>query len=203
MLAANSKLYTESICIGADGFCFTRPDGSRTIAVRSPYTAVPCVSDSVTDRETAESIFRGIFPSVEELDVKIDHVGLLRTDIIFGISRELADTLRVNYPDAEVHSHICSFLTEQFDKGTVVAVWQGEEYGFDIFAVRDGRLQLLNVIRMNEPYQISYYILKVWKEVGFKAGENEIRLYGFSEGPVSAVIRNLKLMTGDSSVCVL
>lgn len=203
MLIAAQQKYTESICIGADGFCFTRHDGRRYIAVRSPYTAVPISKDSEASPQINEGIFRSIFTSKGELVVKSERIESLQTEIVFGISGELEHIASEKYSDAELHSHIYSFLTEEYDKGTLSAVWLDEGYGFDIFAIRDGRLLLLNAIRMNEPYKIAYYILKVWKEVGFRTAEDKIRLYGFDKGPVSAVIRNIKLMTGDNTVCVL
>lgn len=203
MLVANRQKYTESICIGADGFCFTLPDGRRSIAVRSPYTAIPYCRNCDNDPQIAGSIFHAIFASDRGLVVRIEHIEPLQTDIVFGVTGELENIVSEKYPEAEVHSHIYSFLAEEYGKGTLSAVWQDEEYGFDIFAIRNGQLLLLNAIRMNDPYKIAYYILKVWKEVGFRTGENEIRLYGFGEGPVSTVIRNLKLMTGDNTVCVL
>lgn len=188
--------YTKSICVGADGFCFTMPDGSRRKAIRGPFTIIPGINIS---QEDAETIFRAVFPDAYEKAVLTDVVSKFRSTLVYG-----ADKTTLEMPDFGhdgVHSHLWHFIESIGNQsGRTICVLRNDDAS-DILAFDENRIVYLNTLYTQEPYNLLYCISRVWKDNGFKSSTDRICLYGFDAE--SSIIRNLKQLTGEDTICVL
>ncbi len=202
MFPGKTEQYKESIRINADGFCFTLPDGSRRAVIHALFTTIPYSADSELKEEERKALFSMVFPSVKDVSILTEHVQEFGITILSGIKQEMATRLASYFDDAVVMSHIHHILTESYEwKGKLITVIRQDD-GIDVIATDSNRILFLNTLRTSQPYEAAYYIIKVWKEFGFRSGDACIRLAGLKDTDES-LLRNLRLMTGENSVCVL
>lgn len=195
------EIYSESIRISADGFCFVMPDGTGHIGITGPCTAVPCQSTEQLSQDDAETLFQFVFPEHNDLSVCIDYLPGTELAFVYGISPETIKVCSEQYGSYD----ICHYLTDIVKYRTglicngILVVRRGSET--DIVAHNGSRVCYLNTLHIGESYQLLYSILKIWKECGLRQDNARISLCGISaEG---SLIRNLKQMIGNNRVCVL
>lgn len=202
MFPGKTEQYKESIRINADGFCFTLPDGSRRAVIRAPFTTIPYSADFELKEDEREALFSMVFPSVKDVTILTEHVQEFGITILSGIKKEIEARLASDFEGAVVMSHIHHILTESFEwKGRLITAIRQDD-GIDVIATDNNRILFLNTLRTSQPYEAVYYIIKVWKESGFRSGDACIRLAGLKDTD-DGLLRNLRLMTGENSVCVL
>lgn len=194
--------YRESIRIGADGFCFTLPGGERTIVVQGPCTAIPFLPEACT-AEQAAILYNTVFPSDGKVKVLTDIFQQFKVTLAFGVECATAGIIDKEYGGIPVRSHFSLYLDRicRSPQATLLVARRGGT--IDAVAADAQRLLYLNSIETPQAdYEVLYYILNVWKAAGLKSGSARIELQGFDDNDTS-IIRNLKLMTGENTVCVL
>ena len=183
----------ESIRSNADGFSFINPDsnGSDYAVVCGPITAVPTSLFPDISEDEAHRLFRIVYPKLAAYTVYTDVIPELDVTILTGINEPT---------ELPVKSHMYKILSEMSHcrRGVLAAVSRSGM--LDIAAVRNSRLLLLNTVRNEDSYTNLYYIVKTWKELGFKSGIDDIKLFGADLGN-QAFIDRLRLMTGVIALC--
>lgn len=193
---------SESICSNADGFCFTSAsEGVQEIIVSGPVTAIPAELVPDISAEEAGQLFRIVYPYSPELSVFTELIPELHTGILTGISAGAATAIAA-HPELSVHSFLTNMLHRMNRAGNgILAVIMGEGRT-DIAATKGDRLLFLNTFHDRERFGTLYHILKVWKHVSFHPAHDSIWIAGCTD-PDGDMLRNLKLMTGEKTICVL
>lgn len=191
------KEYTESICIGADGFCFQAGDGTVRTVIVGPWTTIPDCSLSQTDMEI---LFRKVFPDRKDLSVVLDRIPELDIALLCGAESTTLQEIRSRYPDAAIHSHMYHILNDTRYRGRNRIALFRIDGGFETAAICDGKAAFMNTIHSTDTYRSAYTIARVWKELGFNQSSACITTYGIESD--SNIIRTLKQLTGEETVCV-
>ena len=191
----------ESICNSADGFCFSpHPDNRGIIHVYGPMTVIPYSSD--LNSEQLRKLFQIVYPTYDSMEIVADNVPGYDATILTGLTKEISEIISSQFPCAPLHSHLHDILQEIRKLSYSVIYAVRRESVTDIVAAGNGRIFFLNTIHMKDPYETVYYVVKVWKELGFRLEMDRIWLSGFGDCNEN-FIRNITLMTGENAICVL
>lgn len=192
--------YTESICLGTDGFCFTLPDGSRRIILHS-CSVSPIPLDFFTDND-AGMLHHTVFPDSDGQEVLTDTVTGLRTAITFSAPSELMERIRAEYNGIPVFSSWHTILEEMAAQpyGVIHVLFSGS--GFGIACTKDRKLLALKQMTSPDSYRLLYTVLKIWNDASFTSAADKVVLSGIGQVSDGNFLRNLKSMLGEETVCV-
>lgn len=188
--------HIEPIRLGADGFCFSLPDGSERVVLEGPVTFVP---GTVTDSQDQERCYLAVFPDMSGCRVFADRIEGLDGLLLCGAESGTARLIETEHAEAAVTCRLHDLLAEMAGRecGTLAAEAHGDRV--DVVAVRNGRLLYLNCIRRSEgDFKVGYYIVKVWKEFRFNGSRERLRVSGLED---RKLLDNIALMTGVKVEC--
>lgn len=189
--------HRESIRLGADGFCFFLPDGTERVVLEGPVTAVPL---TMADEAERECCYRTVFEEMRDCKVFADRIEGLDMLLLCGVAEGTARLIETEHAEAVVTCRLHDLIAGLAGRecGTLAAKVLDKRV--DIVAVRGGRLLYLNCVARDDDFRIEYYIVKVWKEFGFKGSSDRLQMSGLDD---KGILNNIGLMTGVEVECGL
>lgn len=173
---------SESIRLTADGFCFHMPDGSSEILSAAPFTAMPLEG---LDDEAVQIAGASVFPQFTQFVADaVTDAGL--AVVHAGKGRSVASVLLETLAESE-SAQLVAFRTAS---------------GTCCVAAGGGMKPYLNSTVISGVFEPLYLIVKVWKMMP-RTRDSRIMLLGFDSQADAQMIKNLRLMTGDTAVCEL
>lgn len=143
------------------------------------FTLVPL---EYFEDEQAEAIFYHNFPTQENEIIRYNILHRNDTVIVFGMDKSAYTFLRDQYPQAKFYSQASTFI-EFFSSKSRLGNNQKmyvnlQEKATDVYTFERNRLLLANSFSCKEVSDCIYYILYIWKQLGFDQERDELHLTG-------------------------
>ena len=165
------------------------------------YTLVP---QEFFMPEMAESIFYQNHPKQDNETILYDTRQQHGTVLLFGIDRHAHSFLKERFPNAHFYHQACPLLecfSTQSRLGNRAKMYAHlRKDAADAFAFSQGRLLVANSYTCHEMIDRLYYLLYLWKSLGFDQQSDELHLCGLLDAKEQLVtelrkfIRNVYIM---------
>ena len=139
------------------------------------FTTVPAVAFK---REEIEDNFHFVFAKAEHSHVSYNVLRRSGIAIIFGLDKNVRQLILDDFPRARFYasaSTLVEFFSEKSMIGTArkmyVYLHDGE---MTLYCFHQGRMLFVNTYQVHGINDIQYYILNVWKQMGFDQLQDEL-----------------------------
>lgn len=132
--------------------------------------------------EQAEIVFYHNHPKRENELVQYNILHKNNIVVLFGMDKSACTFLREQYPDAKFYSQASSFI-EFFSMKSRLGNCRKmyvhlRKDAIDVYGYERGRLLLANSFACKETADRIYYLLYIWKQLGFEQERDELHLTG-------------------------
>lgn len=132
--------------------------------------------------EQAEIVFYHNHPKRENELVQYNILHKNNIVVLFGMDKSACTFLREQYPDAKFYSQASSFI-EFFSMKSRLGNCRKmyvhlRKDAIDVYGYERGRLLLANSFACKETADRIYYLLYIWKQLGFEQERDEMHLTG-------------------------
>lgn len=135
--------------------------------------------------ELAETIFYHNFPTQENETIQYNILHRNNTVVIFGMDKSAYTFLREQYPEAYFYSQASPFIEYFSSKsrlGNNRKMYVNlRKTATDVYCFERSRLLLANSLPCKAASDRIYYILYIWKQLGFSQERDELHLTGLFE----------------------
>lgn len=132
--------------------------------------------------EQAEIVFYHNHPKRENELVQYNILHKNNIVVLFGMDKSACTFMREQYPDAKFYSQASSFI-EFFSMKSRLGNCRKmyvhlRKDAIDVYGYERGRLLLANSFACKETADRIYYLLYIWKQLGFEQERDELHLTG-------------------------
>lgn len=161
-------------------------ENAALLSVCSPVALIPL--DEYMDDESfdASVVYSQTFTGHEH-DAKLANVlPELNAVAVFGVNKDLKMVIEDNFRDVRIQNVMQPVWSYLYNRSSLVGR-RRKLYGYfhddqlDIFGFQQRRFRFSNVFDATHAHDALYYLLYVWKQLGFDNNEDELHVVGNTE----------------------
>ncbi|MBP5375001.1 MAG: DUF3822 family protein [Bacteroidaceae bacterium] len=165
------------------------------------FTTVPVAA---FDREDIHAVYQFTFPKDKPQHVSYNVLRRSGIAIVFGLERSIYQLLLDDFPRARFYASVSTlieFFSEKslFGPGRKMYVYQHEKE-ITLYAFEQGRMLFVNTFDCTSVADMQYYILNVWKELGFDQVDDALFVVGDMEQRMVELSEKIKYFLQNVSV---
>lgn len=189
--ATASSLTTTVQWTSPSPHCQSETDLPRTGMAGTPLPPCQCAHGRQTlhvhsleffEDEQTEIIFYHNHPKRENETVQYNILHKSSTVVLFGMDKSACSFLREQYPDVKFYSQASPFIEFFSSKSRLgnnrKMYAHLRKDAVDVYGYERGRLLLANSFECRSTPDRVYYLLYIWKQLGFEQERDELHLTG-------------------------
>lgn len=177
--------HTVSLAANVKNALMTEPllkEKFKRVNVLVSTTALTTVPVAHFNAENIEDVFAMNFPKARPQHVSYNVLRRSGVALIFGIDRNVYQLLMDDYPHARFYA-AASTLIEFFAQKSVMTPGKNmfvyaHEKEITLYAFEQDRILLVNSYNVTTVYDMQFYILNVWQQLGFDQIDDTISIVG-------------------------
>ena len=146
------------------------------------YTILPF---DLFEDENMETIFYHNFQKIDNEVVLCNILSKSNTVVLFGMDKHAHQLLNEHFPNARFFacvSPMMEYFTQKSRENSHRNLYAHfQDHVFEVFAFDDGNLQLLNAFQCKQTPDKVYYLLSIWKQLGFDQEKDQLWIAGNTE----------------------
>jgi hypothetical protein len=135
--------------------------------------------------EQSENLFHQAFYEGSNEIILCNILGKSNVALLFGMDKHAHQLLNEHFPNARFFacvSPMMEYFTQKSRENSHRNLYAHfQDHVFEVFAFDDGNLQLLNAFQCKQTPDKVYYLLSIWKQLGFDQEKDQLWIAGNTE----------------------